>query len=315
MSELTIKEREKVRRNAVDAMRRRFEERKPELAQYMSSEGRDSQVIATTLSYAKAAVPVIAILAAIASAVRTVQVVSTIYSDAGSHPLGIALAALAFTLAAEGALFVLALAQAGENMRRRAARKPRHVRSLAGIVYAIAVRIGIKPPLRHDQLPEESGGIGVVIALALAFTLSTNLYMGMKPMLSQMGESNLQSFVAGLVEAPAATQMTFFVDLVASLFAPLVAYAAGHLTARYAGEIAERTQDARAAFERDLSAWRESMANPLSSEEGRELLNEYIGHEQALKTAKAAARQKQPDFLPAAPVTEEDTQPAEATAS
>lgn len=314
MSDLTIKEREKVRRNTVDAMRRRLEERKPELAQYVANEGRDSHVIAATLSYAKAAVPVIAILAAIASAVRTVQVVSSIYSDAGSHPIGIALAALAFTLAAEGALFVLALAQAGENMRRRAARRARHVRSLAGVIYAVAVRIGIKPPLRYDQLPEESGGIGVVIALALAFTLSTNLYMGMKPMISQMGENNLQSFVAGLIEAPAATQMTFFVDLVAALFAPLVAYAAGHLTARYAGEIAERTQVARMAFERDLAAWRESMADPLATEEGRELLNEYLGHEQALKTAKAAAR-KQPDFLIPVPVTEEDTQPAEATVS
>lgn len=283
---LTALEREKVRGEALKVMRQRLEDRRPDQDSY-STESRDGRIIAATLVYAKAAVPVIAVLAALASSVRTVQVVSSIYSAAGSHPVGVAVASLAFTLAAEGALFVLALAQAGESMRRRAERQPRHVNSLASIWRALLVRIGTRPAPRHDELPEDSGGIGLVIFLALVFTLSTNLYLGLKPLIDELGSDSLQSFVSGLWAAPAGLQMTAIVDLTAALFAPLVAFTAGHLTARFASEIAERSQASRSAYERDLTAWREAVADPLSTDEGRELLAEYLQHKISSKRARA----------------------------
>jgi hypothetical protein len=287
LSDLTIREKEQAREQAGKAMRARLEERRPDALQY-TTESRDSRVIAATLTYSKAAVPLIAILAALASSVRTVQVVSTIYASAGSHPVGVLVASLAFTLAAEGALFVLALAQAGEQMRRRAEKHERHVVSLANIWRAVLVRVGIRPALRHDELPEETGGIGIVIALALVFTLSTNLYLGLKPLIDQLGASSLQNFVGSLWTAPAGLQMTAIVDLTAALFAPLVAFAAGHLTARFASEIAERSQATRMAYERDMEKWRTMFADPLSTDEGRELLEEY----QNLKLASKRARNK-----------------------
>lgn len=299
-TQLTIKEREKLRAEAVQVMRQRFEERKPAESAYTSGESRDAQIIGATLIYAKAAVPVIAILAAIASAVRTVQVVSGIYSDAGSHAIGVGIAALAFTLAAEGALFVLALAQAGETMRRRASKQTRHVTSLLSIWQGLQVRIGTRPAPRYDELPEESGGIGIVIALALVFTLSTNLYMGMKPIISKLGESSLQEFISNLWGASANLQMTFIVDLSAALFAPLVAFAAGHLTARFASEIAERAQSGRIAFDRDMQQWRAGHADPLATPEGQELLNEYIQLKLAAK--KATARRVEPQPVEVMPV-------------
>lgn len=291
---LTIREREAARAQALDTMRKRLEERRPDAAQYTTSGGRDGEIIAATLTYAKAAVPIMAVLAALASAVRTIQVVSTIYYAAGSSPIGVGIAALAFTLAAEGALFVLALAQAGEHMRRRSERRERHVVSLATVWRAFLVRIGRKAPLRHDELPESSGGIAIVIALALIFTLSTNLYLGLKPLIDQLGATSLQNFIGSLWTAPAALQMTFVVDLSAALFAPLVAFAAGHLTARFAAEIAERGQSARTAYESDLHHWREAYANPLATDEGRELLNEYLD----LKLSSKAARSKKREPLP-----------------
>lgn len=295
MTDLTIREKEQAREQAVKAMRARLEERRPDALQY-TTESRDAQIISATLIYAKAAVPLIAILAAIASSVRTVQVVSTIYTDAGSHAIGVGVAALAFTFAAEGALFVLALAQAGEQLRRRSEKKERHVVSLANLWRSFLVRIGSRPALRHDELPEESGGIGIVIALALIFTLSTNLYLGLKPLIDQLGASSLQNFIGSLWTAPAGLQMTFIVDLTAALFAPLVAFSAGHLTARFASEIAERTQSARLAYDRDMEAWRTMFADPLSTDEGRELFEEYVALKQASKQARKGAAK--PESVP-----------------
>lgn len=286
-TDLTAREKEQVRAEVLKTIRARLEDRRPEAATY-TTESRDSRVIAATLIYAKAAIPAIAILAALASAVRTVQVVSSIYADAGSHAIGVAIAAIAFTLAAEGALFVLALAQAGETTRRRAEKTSRHVLSLASVWRSVLVRIGMRPALRYDELPEGTGGIDVVIALALVFTLSTNLYLGMKPLIDQLGASSLQNFMASLWEAPAALQMTFIVDLTAALFAPLVAFTAGHLTARFASEIAERSQASRMAYERDMTLWREQFSDPLVTDEGRELLDEYL----SIKVASKAARAK-----------------------
>lgn len=290
MIELTRNEQEKARELALKAMRSRLEERKPDDSHYHTDDGRDGRIIGATLAYSKAAVPVIAVLAALASAVRTVQVVSSIYTDAGSHPVGVLIAAVAFTLAIEGTLFTLALAQEGEALRRRSERASRHVGSLNGLWYGVLVRIGLRPALRWDEMPESSGGMGMVLALALSAALATNLYLGMSPIIRDMGASSLQNFISGLWDAPAALQMTFMVDLVLALFAPLVAFTAGHLTARYAAEIAERSQAGRLAYQRDMEAWRAAYAEPLATEEGLELLNEYLEH----KIASKAARKRVP---------------------
>ena len=283
---LTPRENAQVRQSAEKAARALYREREPKLAQYQASEGRDTKIIGGVLLYSKAAVPAIAVLAALASSVRTVQVVSTIYTEAGSHPVGVLVAAVAFTLAIEGALFVLALAQEGEAMRRRSERARRHVGSLRGLWYAVLVRAGVRPALRWDEMPESSGRVGIVLALALAAALATNLYLGMQPIIREMGARSLQAFIAGLWSAPAALQMAFAVDLVLALFAPLVAYAAGHLTARYAAEIAQRSQAGRLAYERDLAAWREVYANPLATEEGEALLAEHLEYKRRMKAGR-----------------------------
>lgn len=311
MTELTLKEREQARQHAVKETRRRLEERRPNPAHYQSA-GREARIISAVLLYAKAAVPAIAVLAALASAVRTVQVVSSIYTEAGSHPVGVAIAALAFTLAIEGTLFTLALASEGEALRLRAARAARHVGSLRGVWYALLVRLGVKEPLRYDQMPESSGQIGVVLVLALLAALATNLYLGMQPVLRQVGASSVQDFLRGLWDASANVQMTFAVDLVLALFAPLVAFAAGHLTARYAAEIAESAQAGRVAYERDLEAWRAAYADPLATDEGAEVFTEYLEYKKQVKTARSKANPTLPPVEP--PPVEEDTQPSDPVA-
>ncbi len=286
MNDLTPRETAQARQAAEKQRRQQLDGQRPNLAHFQGGEGRDARIISGVLLGAKAAIPAIALLAALASSVRTVQVVSAIYAEAGSHPIGVIVAAVAFTLAIEGALFVLALAQEGEAMRRRAERARRHVGSLRGLWYGLLVRVGVRPALRWDEMPESSGRIGIVLALALAAALATNLYLGMQPIIREMGTSSLQTFLAGLWSAPAALQMTFAVDLVLALFAPLVAYAAGHLTARYAAEIAQQAQAGRLAYERDLAAWRDAYANPLATEEGAALLAEHLEYKRRLKAGR-----------------------------
>jgi len=288
IAELSIKEREQLRSQTIEAMRARLDERKPHASDYAAGDSQDARFIASVLTYSRIAVPVIAVLAALASSVRTVQVVSTLYTDAGSAGIGVLIASVAFTLAAEGALFFLALAQAGEHIRARAERRARYVMSAAGLWRSLLVRVGTRPALRHDELPDSGGGIGVVILLALLFTLSTNLYLGLKPLWDEIGAASLQTFVSGLIDAPAQTQMTAFVDFLAALFAPLVAFSAGHQTAKFAAEIAERSQASKSAYEADMTAWREARANPLATEEGQELFEEYV----RLKVSSKAARRK-----------------------
>lgn len=309
MSELTAREIEQVRGQVVKAARARLDSRKPDESLYRTGDGRDAQIIGSVLLWSKAAIPVVAVLAALASSVRTVQVVSTLYSDAGSHPVGVLIAALAITLAVEGTLFVLALAQEGEALRRRSERAARHVGSLRGLWYGVLVRLGLREPLRWDEMPESSGGIKIVLALALTGALATNLYLGMKPIIDQMGAVSLQSFISGLWDAPAALQMAFLVDLVLALFAPTVAFAAGHLTARYASEIAQRAAAGRLAYERDLEQWRAAYADPLATDEGAEMLEEYLEHKQQVKAARQASKQR--PFGSTAPdqAAGDDTQP------
>jgi hypothetical protein len=286
-STVTASEREAARRAAEKAMRTRLEARKPDAAAYATDATRAARLIGATLLWAKAAVPIIALLAAVASAVRTVQTASEIYAAAGSHPLGVLLAALAFTLATEGALFTLALAQEGEHMKRRAAGAGRHVPSLAGLWRAVLVRVGARPPLRYDELPERDG-IGVVMLIALVFAVSANAYMGLRPLVEQIGAASLQAFLASIVTASAELQLTFIVDFAAVLFPPLMALKAGHLTARFAAEIAAASSAGQNALDRDLAAWRAAVADPLATGEGRELYQELLAEKAAAKAGKTA---------------------------
>lgn len=302
--ELTIREREQARQLTIKAMRERLQDRRPDSAQYATETGRASRFIASTLMWAKAAVPVMALLAALASAVRTLQTASEIYTASGSHWIGVAIAAVAFTLATEGALFSLALAQEGEAMKRRAEKRPRRVTSLKTLWHMIAVRLGLREPLRHDQLHERDG-MGAVLWIAFAFAISANAYMGLRPLLQQTGAASLQDFIVSLVNAPGHLQMTFIVDMAAVLFPPLMALQAGHLTARFAAEIAEQSQSGRLAYESDMERWRTAYADPLGTSEGVELLDEYLNNKLMVKRARSASRR---------PTTavEEDTQPTTA---
>lgn len=285
---LTASEREAARRAAEKAMRSRLEERKPDQSAYQTDETRAARIIGATLLWAKAAVPIIALLAALASAVRTIQTAAEIYTAAGSSPIGVGIAALAFTIATEGALFTLALAQEGESARRRADGRARHVSSLAGLARAVLVRVGLKTPLRYDEMPERDS-IGVVMLIALVFAVAANAYMGLRPLVEQIGASSLQNFIASIWTAPAQLQMTFIVDLAAVLFPPLMALKAGHLTARFAAEIAENSRAGATAYQRDMNQWREAVANPVQTPEGRELYQEILSEKAAKKRGKSAA--------------------------
>src|SRR5690349_10443329 len=83
-------------------------------------------IIHGTLVWSKAFVPAIALFAAVASSIRTVQAITEIYTASGTSPAFVAVAAVAFTLSVEAALFVLALAQENQRLKWRSARKKRH---------------------------------------------------------------------------------------------------------------------------------------------------------------------------------------------
>lgn len=315
---LTTNEKEQAKQQAIRSLRKRLELTKPDHAQYQTGESSAVKFIASTLIWAKAFVPVIALLAAIASAVRTVQTASEIYTAAGSHWLGVLLAAIAFTVAAEGALFTLALAQEGQRMKLRTEKRERRVASLKNAWHGILVRVGVREPLRHDELPE-SDGLSIVMWIAFAFAVASNAYLGLRPLVSQIGSVSLQGFMTSILTADAQLQMTFIVDLAAVLFPPLMALNAGHLTARFAAELAESSQAIKTAYQRDLERWNASYADPLATDAGRELIEtlyqDKLAAKQSRRTpslAKSEPVQITPiavepenaelDFLPANPV-------------
>lgn len=283
---LTAREKEQARQQALAAARKRLETRKPDLSQYGTEESQAVRIIASTLIWSKAFVPVVALLGAIASAIRTVQTVSEIYTASGSASVGVTLAAVAFTLSAEGALFVLALAREGQRLQWRAARQPRHVVSAAMLWQGLLVRLGRRPALRWDELPDRGGNLNTVIGIAFVFTVASNFYLGMRPFLAQVGEGSLQNLLAALVNAQAGLQVQFITDLAAVLFPPVMSLSAGHLTAHFAAEIAAGRERIRAAYEDDLDRWREAYANPLDTDEGREILAAYIADKEHNKLAR-----------------------------
>jgi hypothetical protein len=208
------------------------------------------RIIYATLVWSKAFVPVIALLAAIASSVRTVQTTSEIYAESGSAPWAVPIAALAFTLSVEGALFILALAQAQQEHKWRMARKKRRIMSLKGIWRSVQVRIGTVDPLSYDQLPDSDRSLGFVVVIAFAFAVFSNFNIGLRPLIKMLGDSSLQALFTNLLNAQAHVQMAFVVDLAAVIFPPLMALKAGHLAARYALEVSASQQRINAASER-----------------------------------------------------------------
>lgn len=285
---LTPRERENARTQAIRAMRARLDATRPDERQYASGDGRAAALITGVLSWAKAFVPVIAALAALASSVRTIQTAAEIYVASGSHVVGVVIAAIAFTLSAEGALFALALAQEGQRLKWRAEKRARRVGSLRGLWHGILVRVGVRDALAWHELPENTGGLAVVLGIAFAFAVASNAYMGLRPLLAAVGEGTLQQFISDLTSASATIQMSFIVDLAAVLFPPLMAWQAGHLTAHFAAEVAAGRAAIRAAYEADLARWRAAYTDPLATDEGAALLAEYEREKVAAKQARTA---------------------------
>lgn len=288
---LTGNEEARIREQVIKSVLSSLELQKPRKEQFTSELSREAHIITKVLIWSKIAVPAIALLAALASSVRTLQTASEIYAASGSHPLGVGIAAVAFTLSAEGALFVLALAREGERLQLSREKKVRHVTSLRSIWRAITVRIGIKEPLRYDQL-KHSNQIGTVMLIAFFFAVSANAYLGMRPLLDQIGAVSLQDFVASLWTAPAQLQLTFIVDFAAVLFPPLMALTAGHLTARFATEIASDGNDHADAYEKALLQWQQKYTSPLDTPEGEELLEQYRESKLQAKRKRAEKRSK-----------------------
>ncbi len=66
--------------------------------------------------------------------------------------------------------------------------------------------------------------------------------------------------------------MTFIVDMAAVLFPPFMALKAGHLTAKFAAESAERQRGLQSAYDLAMESWLKDFNDPLSTTEGQELL-------------------------------------------
>ncbi len=295
--QLTPTEKEQARLQALKVMQMRLEQRKPDARRYELTSSAAMRVTIGTLTWSRAFIPLIALLAGLASSVRTIQTASEIYAASGSHPIGVLIAAIAFTLSVEGALFVLALATEGERLEMRRQSVPRHVTSLRSVWRAIRVRLGLAEPVGYAELPRRSG-LGPVTLLALMFAVAANANLGLRPLIEEIGTVSLQVFFSQLVVAPAALQLKFLVDVAGMLFPPLMALAAGHLTARYAVEIAERTQAAQTAFAADLEAWRRTTLDPLESDEGQAVLEMYTQEKLRVKANRLGrSPDGQTDFL------------------
>lgn len=199
------------------------------------------------LMWSRALVPVIALLAAIASAVRTYATTFRIYQNSGIDERTSVAVSLAFTVAVEGAIFTLALAREWQQIKWRQAHKKRHIVTLPSIWHGIKVRIGKAEPLTYDQMPESNNLVTLMIWIAFSYALISNVNMGIRPLIAELGSSNLQTFFAGLLNASANIQISFIVDLASVLFPPFMALVAGHQTARFASEFASSMNRLNAA--------------------------------------------------------------------
>ncbi len=197
-----------------------------------------SKIIFNTMKWSKAAVPFIALFTALASAVRTYMTTRDIYMSGGTDPNVAAFVAATLTIGVEGAIFVLALAQEYQEIKWRQARRKRRVLSVASIRRWVLERLGKIEPLSYDQLPERRDLIKVALIIAFSYALISNFNIGIKALIVKVGENTtIQSFIAGLVNARADIQISFFVDMASILFPPFMALVAGILNARFASEI------------------------------------------------------------------------------
>ena len=293
--QLTASEQEQVRQQAIRAMQKRLEIIKPDVTQYVAEMPKMARWIDWTLQMSKAIIPVIALLAALASSVRTLQAVSEVYTASGSHAIGVGLAAFSFTISVEVCLFVVALASENERMNARRRNQPRRVFTLLGVWQGLMVRIGIREPLSYAEM-EESINLFAITALAFTFAIVANTYLGLRPILSEIGAVSLQDFVVSLWDAPASLQMTFILDFISVLFPPAMSLAAGHLTAKFAAEITEESRGMKQAYEQALETWQKNYMYPLNTDEGQELLEAIV----AERLHRKSTRRKftvEPDFL------------------
>lgn len=200
---------------------------RPRLPRFTSA-----RLIVWVFSWSRALVPIIAALAAFASAVRTYQTTQEIYKSAGSSDWIVFFVSLAFTVAVEGAIFVLALAQEGQRIEWRKSKRKRNVVTVLTVKRAIEVRLGKAEPLTYDQMPE-GNLLSLVIWIAFGYALISNYNMGLRPLIDQTQSQTLQAFLAGLPTATAKIQSDFIVDSASVLFPPFMALIAGRLTATF----------------------------------------------------------------------------------
>lgn len=253
-----------------------------------------ARVIYLTMMWSRALVPVIALFAALASAVRTFQTTQEIYTAGGAGE-GVAIAvSVALTVAVEGAIFGLAMARQWQEIKWRQARKKRYVVSLKTIVRSIQVRLGTVEPLTYDQMPDNANVITVVMLIAFAYALISNFNMGIRPLIEKIGgTSSIQSFLSSLTTAQASIQISFIVDSASMLFPPFMALAAGHLTARWASEIVTSMSRKEGAQERKQPAKNEAPAEQ-QVKGARERVLEYLAeHPEYLESGSQQKLAKQ----------------------
>ena len=113
----------------------------PTMSKYTRFRSLDSRhVIYLTLMWSRALVPLIALFAALASAVRTFQTTADIYIAGGTNLWIAGGVSGLLTIAVEGAIFGLAMARQWQEIRWRQTRKKRHVTSLLSVWRSLKVR-------------------------------------------------------------------------------------------------------------------------------------------------------------------------------
>lgn len=205
---------------------------------------------ASLFSWGRAAFPIIATIGAIASAIRTFQTVGEIFLRANSPQWVAVVAAVCLTLAVEGTLFVASLARENQRIAWRAARKRRDVTTIRSVGRMIGVRLGQEQPLSYDQLPDNDNLLGTMIVITFFAAIASNVYQGLKPLIEQTSDASLQNIVSYLLSAKGSEQLAFLTDFIFAIFPPILALNAGHLTARFAAEIARGERQSSARQER-----------------------------------------------------------------
>jgi hypothetical protein len=282
---ISVREQEKLRATAIRMQRARLENEKPQMGHITAN--RTLIWIERIFDGSKLFIVPIALLAAIASSVRTIQTAAEIYTASGTHPIGVVIVGFAFFISVEGALFVLALALEAENIRHS---HTKQIVTLRTIWQGILVRLGLREPLPVPA--SQRGNLKLVIAIALTFAIAANAYIGIRPLTAALGDVSLQQFFNSLWHAPAQLQITFIVDFAGIIFPPLMALAAGHLTAGYAAEASQRLEIFREEYRMALKNWQQRYEQPLETPEGQALLASLIAEKQ-----KARPEQGDPDFL------------------